>query len=44
MLDILFIIPCLLAKIIDLVLPGSNFELDSLNGLTHWPIPGAHSI
>ena len=41
MLDISFIIPYLVAKIIDLFLPGSNFELDSLNGPTRWPIPGA---
>lgn len=40
MLDIQFIFPCLVAKIIDLVLPGS-FELDSLNGPTRWPNPGA---
>jgi hypothetical protein len=41
MLDLSFIIPYLVAKIIDLVLPGSNFELDSLNSLTRWPIPRA---
>ncbi len=41
MLDISFIIPCLLVKIIDLILPASNFELDSLNGPTRWQVPGA---
>ncbi|AYD04577.1 hypothetical protein [Neorhizobium sp. NCHU2750] len=41
MLDVSFIITFLLAQIIDLVLPGSNFQLDSLNGPTRWPIPGA---
>lgn len=44
MLDISFIMSYLLAQIIDLVLPGSTFELDSLNGPTHWPIPGATQI
>lgn len=41
MLDVSFIITFLLAQIIDLVLQGSDFQLDSLNGPTRWPIPGA---
>ncbi len=43
MLDISFIVSYLVAQIIDLVLPGSSFELDSLNGPTRWPNPGAIS-
>jgi hypothetical protein len=41
MLDVSFIMPYLLAKLIELILPGSHFELDGLNGPTRWQIPGA---
>jgi len=34
----------LVSKLISFIMTGSSFELDSLNGPTLWPIPGAASI
>jgi hypothetical protein len=44
MLSVSFAWPALLAKLISSVLTGGSFELDSLNGPTLWPIPGASQI
>lgn len=39
MLSVSFSLPVLVAMLFNILLPGSGFELDGLNGLTFGPIP-----
>lgn len=44
MLSVSFSWAALVSKLISFIMTGGSFELDSLNGPTLWPIPGAASI